>query len=56
MSKRNNSTPNTLASCWVTSVLPTPVGPAKINEPIGLRSLPKPARDKRITEDSSSIA
>jgi hypothetical protein len=35
MSKRINSMPMILASCRVTSVLPTPVGPANRKEPMG---------------------
>ena len=37
--------PNKFANWRLTSVLPTPVGPANINEPIGLSSGFKPARD-----------
>ena len=55
ISKRINSTPIHLASCLVTSVLPTPVGPANKNEPTGFSSLDKPERDKRIADVSASI-
>src|SRR2546428_380079 len=44
MSKRRNSTPRAAASCFATSVFPTPVGPAKRKEPTGLSRCPGPAR------------
>src|SRR6185312_9017352 len=44
MSKRTNSMPSCSASWRVTSVLPTPVGPANRKLPIGLSGLPRPER------------
>ncbi|MNP36772.1 hypothetical protein D3C76_1301830 [compost metagenome] len=38
ISKRSSSMPNALDSCTVTSVFPTPVGPANRKEPTGLCS------------------
>src|ERR1051326_1644520 len=51
MSKRRNSTPRAAASCFATSVFPTPVGPAKRNEPTGLSGRPGPGRAGRRGED-----
>src|SRR5262245_29655392 len=45
MSKRRNSTPSAAASCFATSVFPTPVGPAKRNDPTGFSGWPSPARE-----------
>src|SRR5437764_1164235 len=56
MSKRRNSTPSAAASCFATSVLPTPVGPQKRNEPTGLSCWPSPARARRIAETTVSTA
>ena len=56
MSKRTSSTPSVSASWRVTSVLPTPVGPANRNEPTGLRWSPRPERAILIDDDSVSIA
>ena len=50
-----NSTPIHFASCLVTSVLPTPVGPANKKEPIGLSSFERPERDNLIADDNASI-
>ena len=44
------------ASCRVTSVLPTPVGPANRKEPTGLRWSPRPERAILIAAASASIA
>ena len=44
MSKRRNSTPIAIASCRVTSVLPTPVGPASRKLPSGFLWSPRPER------------
>ncbi len=56
MSKRMNSTPRIFAICLASSVLPTPVGPEKRNEPMGLPSGPRPARESLIAATSASIA
>src|SRR6266478_6472673 len=56
MSKRRNSTPSAAASCFATSVLPTPVGPAKRKEPTGFSGWPSPARARRIAETTVSMA
>ena len=56
MSKRMSSTPIILASCRQTSVLPTPVGPANRNDPIGLSPSFRPALESLIALDSVSIA
>ena len=56
ISKRTNSTPNSFANCLVTSVLPTPVGPANTKLPIGLSGVFKPARDSLIADANASIA
>ena len=47
-----SSRPNCNASCLVTSVLPTPVGPASKNEPIGLSPERSPARASLIDATS----
>ena len=44
MSKRTSSTPSVAASCFATSVLPTPVGPENRKQPIGFSGSPSPAR------------
>ena len=44
------------ASCFATSVLPTPVGPENRNEPIGLSVLPSPARAILMADASASMA
>jgi len=46
ISKRSKWIPSTDASCLATSVLPTPVGPAKIKLPVGESGLPSPALDR----------
>ena len=56
ISKRSNSIPRINDNCLVTSVLPTPVGPANKNEPIGFSSLPIPDRDILIAVDKVLIA
>ena len=56
MSKRMNLTPIIVANCRVISVLPTPVGPEKRNEPIGFSSSDKPDRDIFIDELKALIA
>ena len=56
MSRRTNSTPNNFANCLVTSVLPTPVGPANTKLPTGLSGAFKPARDNLIADESAVIA
>ena len=44
------------ASCRQTSVLPTPVGPANRNEPMGFSPDLRPARDNLMAEESESMA
>ena len=44
------------ASAFANSVLPTPVVPRKIKEPIGLRASCKPARLLRMASATASIA
>ena len=44
MSNRKNPIPSTCASCFASSVLPTPVGPVNRNEPIGFSGARSPAR------------
>ena len=56
ISKRISSTPITIASWRVTSVLPTPVGPENRNEPTGFVSSLRPERDILIAAPSASIA
>ena len=56
MSKRRNSTPSTRASCLASSVLPTPVGPEKRNEPIGFSGGPRPERESLMRRTSASMA
>ena len=56
MSKRMSSTPMMKASWRATSVLPTPVGPEKRNEPIGFCGLPSPERAILMAAESASIA
>ena len=56
MSKRTSSTPMMKASCRATSVLPTPVGPEKRNEPIGFWGLPRPERAILMAAESASMA
>ena len=43
ISKRVSSSPSCSANCFVTSVLPTPVGPASKKEPMGLSPDRSPA-------------
>ena len=50
VSKRNS------ASAFASSVFPTPVGPRKMNEPIGRSGSPRPARDRRIAFDTAPTA
>ena len=45
-----------LASAFVSSVLPTPVGPKNKNEPIGRFGSAKPARERRIAFDTATTA
>ena len=56
MSKRISSMPSCMASCRVTSVLPTPVGPASRKLPIGLLGSARPERAILIEAASASIA
>ncbi len=56
MSKRTSSMPSCRASCLVTSVLPTPVGPANRKLPIGLSGLPRPERASLIADARVSMA
>ena len=56
MSKRNNFTPMMRANCLQISVLPTPVGPANKNDPIGLSTCAKPERDNLMEVDKLSTA
>ena len=56
ISKRKSSIPIVRANCTVTSVLPTPVGPANKNEPTGLLSALNPARLSLIASVNTSIA
>ena len=44
------------ASALASSVLPTPVGPRKMNEPIGRSGSPRPARERRIALDTRLTA
>ena len=45
-----------LASARASSVLPTPVGPEKMNEPIGRFGSLRPARRRRMARDIALIA
>jgi len=56
MSKRSKWTFSTRASWRATSVLPTPVGPAKMKLPVGESGLPKPARDRLTAATTASMA
>ena len=56
MSKRTSSMPSCSASWRVTSVLPTPVGPASRKQPIGFCVSPRPERAILIDAASASIA
>ncbi|MCY1296988.1 hypothetical protein D9M70_464090 [compost metagenome] len=56
MSKRTSSIPRAFASWRATSVLPTPVGPAKRKEPTGLSGDFRPARDSLMAVDRESMA
>ena len=56
MSKRIRSIPRMNASCFATSVLPTPVGPENRNAPIGFSGFPRPERAILIDAASASIA
>ena len=56
ISKRNNLTPIIRESCLQISVLPTPVGPANKNEPIGCSMGERPERDSFIALESDSTA
>ena len=47
---------NSVASALAVSVLPTPVGPKKIKEPIGLLGSARPARERRIASLTAPIA
>ncbi len=54
---RESSLPNTSrASTRASSVLPTPVGPIKTNEPIGRLLLATPLRDLRTARETFSTA
>ncbi len=44
------------ARARASSVLPTPVGPQKTNEPIGRRGSLRPARERRIAREMASMA
>src|SRR5215831_13494682 len=48
MSKRMNSLPSNVASCFASSVFPTPVGPVKRKQPAGLSGWPRPARARLV--------
>ena len=48
--------PSTRASCFASSVLPTPVGPANKKLPVGLSGLPRPERESLIAALSELIA
>ena len=56
ISSLTNSIPKKNANCFVSSVLPTPVGPVKRNEQIGLSSLPIPALEVLTADTTSSTA
>jgi hypothetical protein len=56
MSKRWNSLPSWRASCFASSVLPTPVGPVKRKQPAGRSGLPSPARDRLIARATRRTA
>ncbi len=56
ISKRMSSTPINIDNCRVTSVLPTPVGPANRNVPIGFSSSRNPDRDILIAPLKAAIA
>ena len=56
MSKRTSSIPMTRASWRVTSVLPTPVGPAKRNDPIGFSPSRSPDRAILMAEARVAMA
>ena len=45
-----------LASARASSVLPTPVGPEKMNEPIGRLGSLSPARERRMARDTALMA
>ena len=52
-----SSSPNkNSVSALVSSVLPTPDGPAKMNEPLGRFGSFRPARVRRIERDSARTA
>ena len=44
------------ASVLASSVLPVPVGPRKMNEPIGLRGSFSPARERRTASEMAAMA
>ena len=56
ISNLTNSIPIMEASCLLTSVLPTPVGPEKRNEPTGFSSTLRPALASLIEEARLSTA
>ena len=56
ISNLTSSMPSILARLLAISVLPTPVGPANKNEPIGLSSSLSPDLDSRITLHTDSTA
>ena len=51
-----NSIPIIKASCFDTSVFPTPVGPEKRKEPTGFSTKPRPALDSLIEADKLLMA
>ena len=56
ISSRTNSIPKKYASCFVSSVFPTPVGPVKRKEQIGFSSFPMPAFEVLTAETTSFTA
>ena len=56
ISKRMSSSPSKRANWRVTSVLPTPVGPASRKDPMGFSPPLRPARASLIEAESASIA
>jgi hypothetical protein len=56
MSKRRNATPSTRAICLASSVLPTPVGPEKRNDPTGFSGGRSPERASLIVATALEIA
>ena len=56
ISKRTKGIPKIPAICLLISVFPTPVGPAKRKEPIGVVSRPSPALARWIALEIAEIA